>query len=104
MLERTEQRSKALGISNASKYPLAEFNQAASTTTNTRNKQQTSPRKTPTKRSTGAISKSDSLSSKSPSKHQVHRVVTGETKENCDLAFEINITTGANVQVIYIVR
>lgn len=99
MLERTEQRSKALGISNAAKYPLAEFNQAT-TTTNTRGNQQTSPRKTPTKRSTGTISKSDSLSSKSPSKHQVHRVVTGETKENCDLAFEINITTGANVQVI----
>lgn len=100
MLKRTEQRSKALGISNEAKYPLAEFTQKARATTITRDNQQASPPGTPRKRSTGAVSKSDSLSSKSPNKHQVHRVITGETKENCDLAFEINITTGANVQVI----
>lgn len=101
MLERAEQRSKALGITNKSKFPLTEYNQEPAITPH---KTITSPLKktpSPTKQTT-TIDETPSSSAKK----QIHRtgsvqVSTKESKENCDLAVEINITTGPNVQVIF---
>lgn len=100
-MERAEQRSKALGITSTSKFPLTDYNQDNSKLSGTTTrKQQSSPRKssTPTKRST-ATQNTLNRSDATPRKGQnVHRV-SAETKENVDLALEINIKTGPNVQV-----
>lgn len=112
MLERAEQRSKALGITNKAKIPLTEYNQEMITphkTVTTSSPTKKTP--SPTKRSIIPRETPQSPSSTSARK-QIHRTgsnsihvssSTKESKENCDLAVEINITTGPNVQVIIVI-
>lgn len=109
MLERAEQRSKTLGITSTSKFPLTEYNQDNSklSGTGTSHRQQSSPRKssTPTKRASATQNtlthRSDTTTTTPKKGQQLHRV-SAETKENVDLALEINITTGPNVQVSHL--
>lgn len=108
MLERAEQRSKALGISSTSKFPLSQYNQDATTTnasTSPKKSTSSSPTKssfsitTPSKKS---INKDGTLSKTSTTKivkNITERQNSSDSKENVDLAVEINITTGPNVQV-----
>lgn len=109
MLERAEQRSKALGITNKAKIPLTEYNQEPITPHKTVTSTTTKKTPSPTKRTTinKDTQQSPSPSSSSLAKKQIHRSgsihvssTTKESKENVDLAVEINITTGPNVQVI----
>lgn len=95
ILEGVEKRSKTLGISNMSKLPLAEYNDVVESTP---------------KAVTKSVSRRRS-SERKQSNDTAHHLVTARTtsdqttafnidaKENCDLALEINITTGPNVQV-----
>lgn len=94
MLELAEERSKTLGISSTNKFPLAEYNQEASVNTM---KNQNSPKKSPspTKKCSVVRKESNSVMSKNPSQ----RMSSNDAKENVDVALEINITTGPNVQV-----
>lgn len=94
MLDLAEQRSKALGMTSTNKFPLAEYNQEASLN-NTKN--QSSPKKSPspTKKCSVLRKESNSLMSK----NTPQRMSSADAKENVDVALEINITTGPNVQV-----
>lgn len=112
MLEKAEQRSKALGISSAPKTPLSERNTdddvpAAATTTTAAKHQSRTSNKTPKKDGTlngsgGAVARFDKRR-QSPGQKMAQRVsdrsVSVDSKENADLSVEINITTGPNVQV-----
>lgn len=93
MLELAEQRSKALGMTSTNKFPLAEYNQEASLSTI---KNQNSPKKSPspTKKCSVLRKESNSIMSKN-----TPRMSSSDAKENVDVALEINITTGPNVQV-----
>lgn len=95
MLELAEQRSKALGMTSTNKFPLAEYNQEASLNTM---KSQSSPKKSPspTKKSSVLRKESNSLMSKNTPQR-----MSADAKENVDVALEINITTGPNVQVSF---
>ncbi|KAJ6649350.1 Anillin [Pseudolycoriella hygida] len=88
MLELAEQRSKALGMTSTNKFPLAEYNQEESANS--------SPKKSssPTKSYTVVHKDSNSMVKCTP-----QRKSSAESKENVDVALEINITTGPNVQV-----
>lgn len=109
MLERAEQRSKALGISSTSKFPLSQYNQDATTTTNASTSPKKSTSSSPTKSSFSittpskkSINKDGTLSKTSTTKivkNITERQNSSDSKENVDLAVEINITTGPNVQV-----
>lgn len=107
MLEKAEQRSKALCISSAPKTPLAERNTendapAVVTATTTAKHQSRASNKTPKKDGTlnggsGSIARFDKHR-QSPGQRVSDRNVSVDSKEN-DLSVEINITTGPNVQV-----
>lgn len=110
MLERAEKRSKNLGITGTSKFPLSEFNQDNSNTTTTtmtttknysvKTKQQNI---SPNKSNSTSPKKSTSFTRDGKSrivKNITEREYDGyDSKENCDVAVEINITTGPNIQV-----
>lgn len=101
MLDRAEQRSKHLGIANTQKIPLNEVNQqdgrsppSSSSSSgvkrqNTRRKSAASPQK---QKNTLTMTRNVGTPSK--------RRDDEEAKENLDVALEINITAGHNVQVI----
>lgn len=114
MLDRAEQRSKQLGMVQAQKTPLTEHNQepanqppAISTSggvnavvkrQNTRRKSASSPQKH--QKSTLTLTRNMGT----PSKRQPpnEQEIDGEaSKENLDVALEINITAGHNVQVTF---
>lgn len=97
MLERAEQRSKNLGITSAQKLPLTEANNDQPSTSasmkrqnNTQQRKSTSPQKKNTLTMTRNVM---------PAKRNVSE--QDESKENCDVALEINITAGHNVQVSF---
>lgn len=104
MLDRAEQRSKQLGIANTQKNPLTEVNQepvsqppsggvAAVKRQNTRRKSASSPQK---QKNTLTMTR------RTPSKRTANNGAENENeeaKENLDVALEINITAGHNVQV-----
>lgn len=95
MLDLAEQRSKALGMTSTNKFPLAEYNQETSSSTV---KSQTSPKKSASPTKCSVLRKeSNSLMSKNTSQ----RMSSADAKENVDVALEINITTGPNVQVSF---
>lgn len=95
MLDLAEQRSKALGMTSTNKFPLAEYNQEASSSTT---KNQNSPKKSTSPTKCSVLRKeSNSLMSKNTSQ----RMSSADAKENVDVALEINITTGPNVQVSF---
>lgn len=95
MLELAEERSKTLGISSTNKFPLTEYNQEASVNTmKNQNSAKNSP--SPTKKCSVVRKESNAVMSK----NTPQRVSSSnDTKENVDVALEINITTGPNVQV-----
>lgn len=94
MLELAEQRSKALGMTSTNKFPLAEYNQEASLNTM---KSQSSPKKSPSPTKKCSVIRKESNTSNMKSTPQ--RMSSADAKENVDVALEINITTGPNVQV-----
>lgn len=97
MLELAEQRSKDLGMSSTNKFPLAESNQEASLNAmKNQNSRKNSP--SPTKKSSVGRSGSSNSLSKNSSTQRITSSI--DAKENVDVALEINITTGPNVQVI----
>ncbi|XP_037051625.1 anillin [Bradysia coprophila] len=93
MLELAEERSKTLGISSTNKFPLTEYNQEASVNTM---KNQNSPKKSPSPTKKYSVVRKESNMSKNSSQRMSS---PNDTKENVDVALEINITTGPNVQV-----
>lgn len=98
MLDKAEQRSKALGISSAPKAPLTESNNPQPV------KHQHRPtNRTPKKDNSAgsAVARADKRNSPNHkiSQRVSDRGLSVETKENTDLSVEINITTGPNVQV-----
>lgn len=128
MLERAEQRSKQLGLpASASKFPLAESNadpsgNSTSTSTETRSRKPSRdspsrkaaapqpPKTTPQKKSTTTTTTTVSRSASSARRRSIdedesRRIgntavsISEASKENCDVALEINITTASNVQV-----
>lgn len=94
MLELAEQRSKALGMTSTNKFPLTEYNQEASSNTV---KSQSSPKKSPSPSKKCSVLRKESNSTMS--KQTPQRMSSADAKENVDVALEINITTGPNVQV-----
>lgn len=108
ILENVEKRSKALGISNISKIPLTESNVEKQQQQKPQRQQQQhslkqkteSPKRTKT---SSIVCRTD----KSPNNKIVQRTsdhnISIDSKENVDLALEINITTGPNVQVTEII-
>lgn len=101
-LQSAENRSKKLGISNMSKLPLTESNvKATPLRQNSMKSNVGSPKRSK------STDKKSSMVSPSPSKNgrlalrtfPTEREVSIDAKENADLALEINITTGPNVQV-----
>lgn len=94
MLDKAEQRNKALGLSTA-KMPLAERN--VTDVAEVPQKQHTY-NKTPKKESTGAVARASPKQKlrKRSTERSNHTV---DAKDNADLSVEINITTGPNVQV-----
>lgn len=101
ILENVQKRSKTLGISNISNVPLTESKQTKTTPTKskaaTKNAQSLSSLR---RRSTENKQLQPIASSNQVAACSTERSVTFETKENVDLALEINITTGPNVQVV----
>lgn len=103
-MEDAQNRSKKLGISSMSKVPLAESNAKATPSRQQSIKAKNSPNRRPsTERPTSTSTKSRAVALRT-----VNNTVTESTntlnfdaKENVDLALEINITTGPNVQVIF---
>lgn len=94
MLELAEQRSKELGMTSTNKFPLAEYNQEASLNS-IKNKNSPTKSPSPTKKYSVVRKESNSLMSK----NTAQRTASADAKENVDVALEINITTGPNVQV-----
>lgn len=98
-MQNAEQRSKKLGISSMSKIPLTENNTKAtpsrqnSTKSPKRSASNTLQSTTPSSARKVAVRKNSSAIDRA-------NEVNIESKENADLALEINITTGPNVQVI----
>lgn len=97
ILDRAEQRSKHLGISNTSKFPLAESNQTLSTNTSSNARKSPgrpkSTAKSPLKRSNDNNSNVVTFSSNNSGK-------SGEDSDKFDnISVEINITTDSNVGV-----
>lgn len=109
MLERAEQRSKALGISSTSKFPLSQYNQdntttSAATSPSKKLASSSSPTKSsfsvsPSKKSYNKDGTLSKMSTTKIVKNITERQNSSDSKENVDLAVEINITTGPNVQV-----
>lgn len=93
MLELAEQRSKALGMTSTNKFPLTEYNEGTSFNTA---KNKNSPKKSPSPTKKNSIMRKESNSTMS---NASQRTLSVDAKENVDLALEINITTGPNVQV-----
>lgn len=114
-LENAQNRSKKLGISNMSKVPLTPSNSNKATPSRQASmKSRTASPKTrmstDKKYSTGGGAPSPSVKTRALAVHtatsngtsmEAERMksVSIDTKENVDLAVEINITTGSNVQV-----
>jgi actin-binding protein anillin len=93
ILERAEKRSKALGISSVN-IPLSEFNSDSTASSSSRSprKPAASPRRlveSPSKQTTRIVSNFAASETNSDD----------DSKENCDLAVEISITTGKNVEL-----
>lgn len=110
-LESAQNRSKKLGISSMTKVPLSESNFMCTPTRQSSTKSKTSSA-SPRRRTSSDRKPSFTSPSASKSRAVALRTVNssvGETKnasnidakENVDLALEINITTGPNVQVIF---
>lgn len=102
MLERAEQRSKALGITNKTKTPFADSNSDLSylsQSTHSLKSQASPPKKTPSpsKRTTNVQTAQCGNENIKISTSTSPRKRSSDTKENVDI--EINITTGSNVQV-----
>lgn len=94
-MERAEKRSKNLGLTNTSKFPLSDYNQAVEKASVSPAKTMNSSRKSPSKESMNSSTKS--IASKIT--HSIQEACEKSTKENVDVAVEINITTSPNVQV-----
>ncbi|XP_037717764.1 anillin isoform X2 [Drosophila subpulchrella] len=107
MLEKAEQRSRALGISNASKFPLAECSVPSSTTTTSSSSGGDAGVLAPRSRSPGVQSTASgggkvvvlgkATLEASPAKPLRH--YTAVNKENLDMGIEINITTDKPIGV-----
>lgn len=96
LLERAEKRSKALGITSTSKFPLQESNNVEQGN----NRTGRSPTKTPKKTSSTSTTTRTHNSTTKITKNVTEREHNGaESKENVDLAVEINITSAPNIQV-----
>lgn len=107
MLDRAEQRSKVLGISSASKIPLSEYNQESINTSSispSKKSISSSPTKTSFSSPSKKIINRDGTMTRTTNtkivKNITEREDVNDSKENVDLAVEINITTGPNIQVI----
>lgn len=110
-LESAQNRSKKLGISSMSKVPLSESNVMCTPTRQCSTKSKTSSasprRRTSTDRKPSFTSPSASksravaLRTVNNSAGETKNALNIDAKENVDLALEINITTGPNVQVIF---
>lgn len=117
MLEKAEERSRVLGISNASasKFPLRNDDNASSAdalsgscekamafSSQQQVRKQQLP--TPSGRENGnklqVIEKNNKETDKSPSSQKVLRHFSALDKENMDLGIEISILTDKNVEVI----
>ncbi|KAH8307602.1 hypothetical protein KR044_004763, partial [Drosophila immigrans] len=102
MLEKAEQRSRALGISNASKFPLSE---CSLTTTSTATPASSAPAPMSVKSSSGGSSSSNNkvvilekaTLEASPTKPLRHYAAVN--KENMEMGIEINITTAQPIGV-----
>ncbi|XP_017078605.1 anillin isoform X2 [Drosophila eugracilis] len=102
MLEKAEQRSRALGISNASKFPLSECSVSSSTTSSSDAgvlaQRSRSPGVQSTASAGGKVVVLDKATLEaSPSKPLRH--YTAVNKENLDMGIEINITTDKPIGV-----
>jgi len=106
MLEKAEQRSRALGISNASKFPLSECSVPSSTTTSSSSGGDAgvlAPRsRSPGVQSTASgggkvVVLGKATLEASPAKPLRH--YTAVNKENLDMGIEINITTDKPIGV-----
>lgn len=104
-LENAQNRSKKLGISNMSKVPLTESNAKATPSRQQSVKAKNSPKR---RQSTERNISSPSTKNRAVALRTVNNSVSDnmntlniDAKENVDLALEINITTGPNVQVMF---
>lgn len=108
-MENAQNRSKKLGISDMSKVPLTESNVKATTS-----RQKSTKSKTASPQRCQSTDRMTSIASPSVKNRAVQLRTTNnlsdetkksfniDAKENVDLALEINITTGPNVQVMFI--
>lgn len=99
LLERNEMRSKALGISTNAKPPVSsprksEGKENKKTESIARITEMT--KKSPRKSSSNEIVRVDGNKTLTPMKT---RTVSSKTKEDADVAVEINITSNQNIQV-----
>lgn len=104
-MENAQNRSKKLGISNMSKVPLTESNAKATPSRQQSVKAKNSPKR---RQSTERNISSPSTKNRAVALRTVNNSVSDtmntlniDAKENVDLALEINITTGPNVQVMF---
>lgn len=107
-MESAQNRSKKLGISDMSKVPLTENNIKAtpsrqqstkSKTTSASPRRRTSTDRKPLTTSPSVKNRAVALRTVNNSIAESKNALNIDAKENVDVALEINITTGPNVQV-----
>lgn len=109
IMEAAQNRSKKLGISSMSKTPLTESNAKASQSKQQQAKAKNSPKRRPSAERTSSFpspstkSRAVALRTVNNSVAETRNTFSIDAKENVDLALEINITTGPNVQVTVVV-
>lgn len=108
-MQNIENRSKKYGISDMSKMPLTENVRSTSAVRQPSTKSKTASPRRRTSSDRKQLVTSPSVKNRAVALRTVNNSVSEtknalniDAKENVDLALEINITTGPNVQVIYL--